>query len=171
MSSPKSLANRLALAQKLVSGIQQNLASQPTLNLDGKSTPTSNVVSTCTAFIEAVTAAEAAKTAYSSAVQAQDAALAAFEAVHASMQRFLVSNFGPKNPVLTSFGLTPKKVASPLVLVKAAALVKREATRQARHTMGKKQKAKITGQNVEAAVATSASAPEPGPSPSGAVKS
>jgi hypothetical protein len=54
---------------------------------------------------------------------------------------------GKKNVALANYGIAPDKEATPLtpeqVVARAA---KAKATREARHTMGPKQKAKIKGQ-------------------------
>ena len=51
--------------------------------------------------------------------------------------------FGDQAEPLADFGMSPPKVHTPTVEQKASSVVKGKATRQARHTMGKKQKAQI----------------------------
>jgi hypothetical protein len=65
----------------------------------------------------------------------------------AAQFRHVVRNlFGNQADALADFGLVPPKVPTPpTVETKASAVAKRNATRQARHTMGKTQKAKIKG--------------------------
>jgi hypothetical protein len=53
--------------------------------------------------------------------------------------------FGKASPVLGDFGYTTKTAQKPSAAIKAVAVEKRAATRAARHTQGKRQKAKITG--------------------------
>jgi len=55
-------------------------------------------------------------------------------------------SFGNQPDVLADFGLEPEKTATPLTVEqKAAAQGKAKATREARGTVGKKAKLKITG--------------------------
>jgi hypothetical protein len=65
--------------------------------------------------------------------------------------------------MLADFGVAPPKVRTPLTVEQqAAALAKREATRAARHTMGKVQKKKVKGTVAPAAApATPTTAPQP----------
>jgi hypothetical protein len=62
--------------------------------------------------------------------------------------------FGAQSEVLSDFGLSAPKRSKPTVETQAAAVKKRLATREARHTMGPKQKAAITGAPAPAAPST-----------------
>ena len=62
-------------------------------------------------------------------------------ALYASLHSYLVGLYGKTAvAVLADFGMSAPKVAVPTVATKAAAAVKRTATRKARHTMGTVQK-------------------------------
>jgi hypothetical protein len=83
---------------------------------------------------------------------------------------FVRATFSNSPDVLADFGLAPKKARTPLTVEqKAAAAAKREATRKARGTMGKKQKLAVMG-NVTGVVVTpivtpaAASTAQPAPS-------
>ena len=67
--------------------------------------------------------------------------------------------FGTQSPKLADFGFTVRKRATQTAEQKAAAALKRKATREARHTMGSKQRLKLTGAPVPSP------APTPAPSP------
>jgi hypothetical protein len=58
---------------------------------------------------------------------------------------FIRSKFGNVVTKLGAFGLKPRKVRKVSTRTKLAALAKSRATREARHTMGKRQRAKIKG--------------------------
>ena len=61
-------------------------------------------------------------------------------------QSLLLVTYGNAPATLADYGLAPRKGPTPQSAnVKAAAVAKRAATRTARHTMGKKQKAEIKG--------------------------
>jgi hypothetical protein len=53
--------------------------------------------------------------------------------------------FGAQHEALSDFGIAPPKASKPSLETKVTAAEKSKATRHARHTMGKKQKAEITG--------------------------
>jgi hypothetical protein len=59
------------------------------------------------------------------------------------MKRILQSKFGPTSPKLQDFGFTQTHQGKADVATKAAALAKARATREARGTAGKQQKALI----------------------------
>ena len=73
--------------------------------------------------------------------------------------------------VLADFGLVPEKARTPLTVEqKAAAKAKRDATRKARGTMGKKQKLEVVG-NVTGVAITPITAPAAQPAPAAAATS
>jgi hypothetical protein len=73
--------------------------------------------------------------------------------------------FGKSADVLADFGLAPRKRPAPLSAEqKAVAAAKREATRLARGTRGKRQKREIKGNVKAKLVVTPSDAPEPEPS-------
>jgi hypothetical protein len=67
------------------------------------------------------------------------------EAEAAGWRRTIIAMFGPYNAVLSDFGITPRKKPVRSVDNKKAANEKAKATREARHTVGPKEKAKIKG--------------------------
>ncbi|HEX3771982.1 MAG TPA: hypothetical protein VHV30_13995 [Polyangiaceae bacterium] len=70
-------------------------------------------------------------------------------------RRIVQGMFAQSPMVLADFGLTPPKVVTKTVETKSAAVAKAKATRAARHTMGSKQRAKITGTTVSAGTGSS----------------
>ncbi len=85
------------------------------------------------------------------------------------MKQTLLVFYAGQVQTLTDFGLTARKtpVVSPETMVAAAA--KAKATRAARHTLGKKQKAKITGTVVTTAPAVPPPATPPAAPPAATV--
>ncbi len=65
--------------------------------------------------------------------------------VLAAIRSYAAGTFGETSPEFSSFGFAPKKVAHRTVESKAEAAEKLRATRVARHTMGKRQRAAIHG--------------------------
>ena len=102
-----------------------------------------------------ITATDAATTAQAAATQAVKTA--STQRTQARQLRTLVLTLlelqlGKTSPVLAQLGFT-KAPTTPTVAAKSQALEKSKATREARHTMGAKQKAKVTGASVTSATA------------------
>ena len=102
----------------------------------------------------ALQASEASRKRWESDVVAAKAVSKTVNALYASLQSCLVGQYG-KTAVsaLADFGMNAPKVRAPTVATKAAAAVKRTATRKARHTMGTVQKKAVKG-DVTAVVIT-----------------
>lgn len=89
-------------------------------------------------------AAAKAETARAAAVQEREAVMVEAAALVAGARTVIKGMLGRHNPALSNFGITPDKEPTPLTAEqKVARAAKAKATRVARHTMGKKQKAKI----------------------------
>jgi hypothetical protein len=67
--------------------------------------------------------------------------------------------------ILADFGYTPRKSTKKTVATKSDAIVKSKATRAARHTAGKRQKAKVKGTTSPAPAASTAGTAAPSPTP------
>ena len=104
----------------------------------------------------AIDAASALHKQWSDSVQTMDAAAAKADSLFHLLRGALIAQYGPNaNAALEAFGMTAPKPRGPrTVKTKAAALEKNLATRAARHTMGPKQKSKITGASAPAATST-----------------
>ncbi len=88
---------------------------------------------------------DAAKVAYENKLVAYQAAYKAAHVLWVALIAYLRASYGADNPILIEFGVAPHLREEPTVETKAQALAKAKATRTARHTMGSKQKAAITG--------------------------
>jgi hypothetical protein len=95
--------------------------------------------------LDAANATKAALLAHRQAVEAERASDAVVRPLRAQLKVYLQGRFGKTNTQLQSFGFTPNKVPLKTVLAKATGVAKAAATRVARHTLGKKQKAAIHG--------------------------
>ncbi len=73
------------------------------------------------------------------------------------MKAYALAQYGNQPSTLGTFGLQAPTRRTPDADTKAAAVAKREATRKARGTAGKRQKAAITGQAPAAAPAAAGS--------------
>jgi hypothetical protein len=141
VSSQKSpLAAQLAA---LVNGINTDLVGVDPFDLDGVSTKRADVLSLVQEVLDVMTAVRSARTALQTAVAAQSGLLTRGRALRVAMKRILQCKFGPTSPKLQDFGFTQTHKGKADVATKAAALAKARATRIARGTAGKQQKALI----------------------------
>jgi hypothetical protein len=134
--------------RQATAGFQKYFAKNPTVVLSGTPTETKAVLATFQAALDGIDKAGAAERAFHDAVEATLEAL-----------KTLVNNqLGSTEAILGDFGFTVPKRQAPSEATKAAAVLKREATRKARGTAGKRQKAKIKGQVPEVAAGTAVAA-------------
>jgi len=147
--------------RQAMAGIKKHFASSPAIVLDGASTTPSAVTAIFQAAIDAIDGATVAEKAFHDAVAAQNKAIASARATLAALAKLVKSQLGSSAAILGDFGIPVPTRQVPTQATKAAA-VEREATRKARSTAGKRQKAKVTGESPAAASPTTQPA-EPAP--------
>ena len=139
-----------------LNGVESNLPSDTSLVINGKTFTVASIVSVLQAVVglfAAKTQAQAqAKVLISAAVGALNAELPTANQFLSGLDTALVGQFGKGNPVLANFGLSTGKKKTPTVTTKAKAKGTAELTRQARNTMGKVERLKVTGGTAELAV-------------------
>jgi hypothetical protein len=160
-NTPNNRLEETAADQHLIDGLTNVTSTIPSFMVGGASVATKDVVTTLQARLATATAAESARVAWLTAVQADRDERAKTKTLVSVVKQTLLQSFVGQADTLATFGLTPRKprVVKPETKVVAAA--KAKATREARHTMGKKQKAKIKG-TLDSSVVTIA---VPGPTP------
>jgi hypothetical protein len=148
----RNTTQRLAFLNLLIAGIGKYFAGVTTLTLAGTAYAPSALVKLLEELVSAINAAVAARTAAHDAVLAASAKSAAVDPVIAALRSYLLGVYSDAK-TLADFGLAPRKPRrAPTQQEGAAAAAKRLATRAARHTLGKRQKASVHG-----------TAPEPAP--------
>jgi hypothetical protein len=147
-------------ARGLITGTQKHLANE-TLAFNGARFATQALIQVLQELIDVVTRSDAAKAEWKDALKSMNDGKATIVPVLVAFQAFVVNRFGNAPSTLEDFGIAPRKVPTPMTAEqKAAALVKRKATRAARHIVGKKERAKI-----QAPAATTPTTPAPGTPP------
>jgi hypothetical protein len=141
--SKTKILNALRLG---MAGVEKHFAQTPTIVLDGVSTTPKALTATFQGAIDAISKAAAAEQAFHDAVDVQSTAVASAETDLAALHSLVKSQLGTTAAILGDFGFTETKRQVPTEAKKAAAVVKRAATRVARGTKGKRQKADIKGQ-------------------------
>ena len=156
---PKSKSSEAVLAVKLAAGTQKHLSTLTQVILGSGTFTPAQIVTELQDFAALRNSVDTAKAAVKAALtdeQSKGPALRAFVNVFIA---FVRAAFGNSPDVLADFGLSPKKVAKPLTAAEqAAAVAKRNATREARGTKGKLVKASIHG-NVTGVNITPVTAP------------
>ncbi len=143
--------------------------------IDGKSYTASQVESILQPIIDALNAAVATRATALEAAHAADSAYTSNLPFVRDLKQSLQIMYGQSTSTLADFGLAPRKKPTMTAAEKAEAAVKAAATREARHTMGAKQKAKITGATpvatTQSPTPVPAAVPVPGPVTGSAPKS
>ncbi|MDP9036063.1 MAG: hypothetical protein M3O50_14780 [Myxococcota bacterium] len=155
---------------QVIVGVGKHLQSVSSVPLVGSTYTPADLAKLFQSRIDSVAAASAAKATWHSNVVATKALNTRVSPVLRALRQYVINVFGETSPVLADFGFAPPKRTTRTPEQKAAAAAKAKATRQARHTMGPKQKKGIRGAVNAALVVTpiAASMPTPpGPAPSG----
>jgi hypothetical protein len=141
----QSKASMQQLLRALIAGTQKHFPNG-SLTFGGATYTPAALTQVLQSLDDATTGMDAAAAKWQDAVKAQRNVATTVGPILRDYRRYLVTLFGTAVEPLADFGLTPRKAPAPqTVEQKAAAATKREATRQARHTMGKRQKASIKG--------------------------
>jgi hypothetical protein len=149
----------LARAQQAIDGITKNVLTMPTLPVGAKAYSPAQLAALIQSRIDAANEVAARKASWQAAVTTERQLDKQVTVALQDLRNLVIGAFGPTAPELASFGFSPPKVATLTTEQKQAAVLKRNATRVARRTMGKRQKAKIKG-GVPAVAAEAASTTE-----------
>jgi len=165
MTTKRSIAKdtQQTADQNLVAGLQKHQATLSSLLIAGATIPTTSIISTVQSRMAARANTASTLAAYHTAVAAEEEAIAQSKALVSGTRQAIKVMFAGQLAELGDFGMKAPKPRTPLTPdEKVAAAAKAKATREARHTVGPKAKAKITGATAPAA------APEPAASPAAA---
>ncbi len=160
-TNQKSNRNQRQTAdEKLMEGLKKHQQAIPSLLIGGKSVKPADIIVVLQNRIHAADAVIPAKATWQAAVKAERDERAQSKALVSAVRQALQLAFAGSIDVLADFGLKPRKTPTRSPEDKVAAAAKAQATRAARHTMGRKQKARITGTVAPpAAPATSPASP------------
>jgi hypothetical protein len=153
-----------ALNQKFIAAYNKYFAKKTTITVDETQYTPAQVTSTVQGLVDTETDVVTTRGQYAQAVAKAKAAAAQAKPIYDGAKQAVLLQYGSNPAVLSEFGLVPKKQPGPKdVATKQAALIQAQATREARHTMGSRQKAKIKGvvalASSDAAVSTPAVTP------------
>jgi hypothetical protein len=147
--------------QNLIDGLQKHATTIPSLLIAGATVPATTLITTLQSRMTARANTMSARAALEAAIQAEKEESAQSQALVSGTKQALKVMFAGQIPELADFGLKAPKARTPLTPEeKVAVAAKAKATRAARHTIGPKAKAKITG-----ATPAPVTAPSPAPVP------
>jgi hypothetical protein len=135
--------------QKIVSGLQKHEADLTSIVLAGTSYKTADIITIVQGLINSAQLVLSNRATWQASIVADENERAKNKPFMSGLRAAIRAAYGGSIDVLADFGLTPRKI--PAVRTpqeKAEAAAKAKATRAARHTMGSKQKALITGTSV-----------------------
>jgi len=161
MSSATNRTTTQAHDGQVIVGIDKHLQNVSSLPLVGSTYTMAALKQLIQSRIDAVNKVVNAKAQWHDATATYKALNTHVTEVVRGLRQYVISAFGASNPVLADFGFTPPKKQALTPEQKVARALKAAATRKARGTMGKKQKAGIKG--AVPAPATSPPAAEPPP--------
>ena len=165
-NTPKpSRPSRTLSLQQLIAGLNKHQATFTSAMVDGAQLTTAQVVSKLGEILTTSNLVVTTHASWQAAVKADLAERVNTATFVSGVRQAILVAFNGQVDVLADFGLTERK---PRVLTpeqKQAAAAKAKATRAARHTMGSKQKAAITGATAAAPAATPPAPAVPAPVP------
>jgi hypothetical protein len=150
---------------QVIVGIQKHLLGVPSLPLAGATYAPADLVKLVQSRIDSAGVVAAANASWHSTVAAQKALGAKLTPLLRSLRQYVLNSFGETSPVLADFGFSAPKTATKTPEQKVAAAAKAKATREARGTLGKKQKAKVKGTVPAAAPTAPSAASQPAAAP------
>jgi hypothetical protein len=143
----KNRTDQSVADQRLIDGLTKHAAIIPPVMINGVAFSSKDLIGVLQARIAASESAATARATWQSLVVADAAEHATTRTIVSGLRQAMMVAFAVQVDTLADFGLTPRKVRVLTPDQKIAAVARAKATRQARHTMGKRQKARITGAN------------------------
>jgi hypothetical protein len=163
----KNRTDQSVADQKLIDGLTQHASIVPPVMIDGVAFSPKDLIGVLQRRIGASESATTARATWQSLVVADAAEHATTRTIVSGLRQAMMVAFSVQVDTLAAFGLSPRKVRVLTPDQKIAAVARAKATREARHTMGKRQKARITGANPTGASPEAPVAPASEPTASG----
>ena len=147
-ASNQTKVTRQARISAVIAGIKKYFMNLPAIDLGNTSYTPAALVARLQTGLAAIKQTSNSRAAWQADVQTERNTLAGLGPVLRYIRAFVVAKFGDtqdSSQKLEDFGFTPRKTRPKKVAVKAGAVEKMQATRVARGTKGKRQKAQIKG--------------------------
>jgi hypothetical protein len=134
--------------QQILIGIQEGLQSIGTIHVAGTAFTPATLADFFHKRIAAANAIVTALAAWQDAIRVYRQLDAQAAVITRDLRNVVIAAFGADSEKLGCFGFVAPKKPQMTQEAKQAAVLKRAATRKARNTMGKRQRAKLTGETV-----------------------
>jgi hypothetical protein len=158
--------SRISAEQKLIDGLNKHASTITSMVIAGTAMTPAQIIAAVQAILTTATNVVTTRAAWQAAVLTDSNTSVKNDAFLSGLRQALLVAFAGQVDALADFGLTVRKPVVRTPAEKAEASAKAKATRAARHTMGAKQKAAITGENpTGGTTSTPAPAPVPAPAP------
>jgi hypothetical protein len=152
--------SQTARVTALIAGSTKHLSSVTSVTLGGTTYTATSLMQALQSVLQVYADVDAARAALKAKLLVEKNQAGTNNAFVSACTVFVRSHFGNVPDVLADFGLAPKKARKPLTVeAKARKVEQGLATRTARHTMGKRQKAEIKGVVPEPATSGKPAAP------------
>ena len=138
-------ADAVLQLQALLHGIQVKLPGVDPFLLYRLTLSRDELVKRVQTRLDTAIATKTSRQAMHNAVAAERAAQAEFKPIRSALRSYLVGVYGANAPELQEFGFVQNRRPAKTVASKASAIAKGKATRVARSTKGRKQKAAVKG--------------------------
>jgi hypothetical protein len=147
MITARSKNDRVSQVTQLIGGTNKHFPNASQQLVFGGATHTASALTQLfQSFVDLRSAVVASQATTKAKVANERAQATSLLAVIDEYVAFVRATFGKQPDVLADFGLAPPKARTPRTAEqKAVAAAKRKATREARHTMGKKQRKVVKG--------------------------
>ena len=135
-----------ASATTMATGVRTVFSAYPLIYVNGTATPPADAATKLDFYASLRAEVDRSKAAYEAALDKEDAHATEMTAYMAGVTRFVRAAVGNDPEALERFGIPPIHARTPQTVdEKAAAVAKRESTREARGTKGSRQKLAIHG--------------------------
>jgi hypothetical protein len=145
MSSNQNHAKIVATCNQRILALNKFVTAKTPMVINGQSMKPSDLIAVYQDTLDTRSTVETQRAAYEQALQARERANTARLAIDEGLKAWVANQFGPVTQTVSEFGFSPRKARAKSAQTKADAVVKLRATRKARNTMGKRQKAGIKG--------------------------
>ncbi len=147
--------------ENLIVGVQKFLGGYAMMTIGSNTLKPADIVKILQDRVDSSKAVLAADAARTTAIKADRDKRAQTAGFVQSLRRTVVGMFTESPDTLATFGLQAPKAPKATVATKAVAVAKNKATREARGTLGSKQKKNVKGTVPAAAPAATSKAPQP----------
>ena len=145
MSKVQNNATIVSTCNQRITALGEYVKPKTVMQVNGQPMKVADVTGVYQACIATRSELVKQRAAYEKALEARDSAEATRQATDKGLRAWVTGAYGAESQEALEFGFLPTKVTEKSAATKATAVLKLRATREARNTMGKRQKKDIKG--------------------------